>query len=174
MEFQELIRQRYSVRSFSPRPVEDEKLQKILEAGQAAPTARNGQPQRVLVVKSPEALEKIRQCTPCHYNAPVVLVMCRRPSDAPIDPEKGVNGDPTPLDASIALTHMMLCAADLGLGSCWVGLYYKDKLRQMFHVPEGLEIVSLLPIGYPAEDAAPGPAHTQRLPLSETVFFDTF
>lgn len=174
MEFQKLIYERYSVRNFSSQPVEEEKLQKILEAGQAAPTARNAQPQRVLVVKSPEALEKIRECTPCHYNAPVVLVMCRKSSDTPIDPEKGVNGDSTPLDASIALTHMMLCAADLGLGSCWVGLHYKEKLRRLFHVPDYLEIVSLLPIGYPAEDAAPNPAHTQRLPLSETVFWDTF
>ena len=173
MEFAEVIKSRYSVRKFDARPVEPEKLELILQAGRVAPTAGNSQPQRVLVVQGEEGLAKLRPCTPCHFDAPVVLLVCYQTNpDAKVEGFR--NGDFSRVDASIVMTYMMLQATDLGLGSCWVGLYSDPMLREAFAIPAQYGVLSLLPLGYPAEDAAPRDMHFQRLPLGQTVFMKKF
>lgn len=173
MTFEEVVKTRYSVRKYSDRPVEPEKLARVLEAGRVAPTAGNGQPQRILVVQGEEMLTKLRPCTPCHFDAPVVLLVCYRPNpDARVEGFR--NGDFAQVDAGIVMTHMMLQATDLGLGSCWVGLYSATALREAFAIPPEYEVLSLLPLGYPAEDAEPRDAHFQRLPIESTVFREGF
>lgn len=173
MEYSEVIEKRYSVRKYSEKPVEKEKLDKVLNAGRIAPTAGNSQRQRILVVQSKDALERMHTCTPCHFDAPVVLLVCYTRNE---NPRKGEwsNGDFGRVDASIVLTHMMLQAADLGLGSCWVGMYKQELLRECFNIPDRYEILSIMPIGYPAEDAEPRDKHYERLPIEDTVFYDTF
>lgn len=173
MEFKDVINNRYSTRRFSQRPVEPEKLDAILEAGRIAPTAGNRQPQRILVVRSEASLEKMHECTPCHFEAPIVLVVCYEKLQKPAKGE-WFNGDFGQVDACIVLTHMMLAATDLGLGSCWVGMYKKDKLRAHFNIPDAYEIVSIMPIGYPAEDDAPWQLHSERNPMADSVWFDAF
>ena len=74
MDFEKLCAERYSLRKYADRPVEAEKLEKVLEAGHNAPTAHNLQPQRILVMQSREALEKAEECTACKFHAPVILV----------------------------------------------------------------------------------------------------
>lgn len=165
----ELARARWSVRSFSSRQVEPEKLQLILKAGQIAPTAVNYQPQKIYVLQSPEALGKIRAITRSTYNAPTVLLVCydtRLSWKSPF-----VEGyDCGEMDASIVCTHMMLEAWDIGIGSCWVLLFNPALVKKAFNLPPYIVPVCLLPIGYPAPNAKPyKPWHDVFRPLADTV-----
>ncbi len=167
--FIELAKERYSVRKFSETPVEQEKLDLIIEAGRIAPTARNFQPQRIFVAKSREALDALNSVCPCIYGAPVVLVVC---FDKNTVSQSKVREGHTygETDAAIVCTHMMLEAADLGLGSCWVGWFAEKDVKQVLNLPENLSVCDLLPIGYAVPDAAPAAMHTSKLDKSETVF----
>lgn len=114
MNFMELAKARYSVRKYSDKPIEKEKLDLILEAGRIAPTGHNNQPYRVYVLKSPEALEKVRGLTRCAFNAPVVLMVTVRKDEEWVNPfEHGIRAGEQ--DASIVATHMMLEAWELGI-----------------------------------------------------------
>lgn len=171
MSFAELVSQRYSVRKFDSRPVESEKLQAILEAGRLAPTAVNYQPQRILVVQG-EDLERMNGCTPCLFGQSVVLVVCYDKTESWKSRSGREIGD---VDSGIVLTQMMYQAQELGIGSLIVGIYKEAVLRERFCIPEHLEIVSLLMLGYPAEDCEPHPQlHFQRKNLEETVFYGSF
>ena len=174
MNFLNLSEERYSMRKFSAKPVEKEKLSLVLAAGRLAPTAGNYQPQRILVIESGEAREKLKKCTPCHFDAPVALLVCyditasakRRDYD---------NHDTGVTDASIVATHMMLQITELGLGSTWVAHFDPAAVIKEFALPENYVPVALLPLGYPAEDAAPNEKmHFNRKPIEETVFYDHF
>jgi nitroreductase len=167
MTFSELAEKRYSVRKFSSQPVEEDKLASVLAAGQAAPTAKNLQPQYIYVVKSPEALEKLNKCSPCIYGAPSALVVCYDKNIGWVRTRDDKNH--AEIDVTIVATHMMLQAAELGLGTVWVGVFDPDELRRAFDLPKNLIPSAVLPLGYPATDALPSPMHVQRKPLSETV-----
>ena len=170
MTFEELSTVRCTPRSYYTKPVEDEKIQKILQAGRVAPTAKNNQPQKVYVVQSPAAMEKLRAVTPCHYNAPLAMIICydknqewHNPTDETIT--SGVE------DASIVATHMMLQAADLGVHSTWVNMFNPDETRKAFDLPKNEVPVLLMMFGYLTASAAPAPTHTNKKPLSDTVQF---
>ena len=168
MSFQELIKERYSVRNFSEQPIEKEKLDRILEAGRLAPTAKNNQPQKVYVLKSGEAITKIRSITRCAYNAPVVLIVAVDKNLEWKNPlEEGVFSGQQ--DAAIVATQMMLAASAEGIGSCWVCYMPPTAVHDAFALPDNEEVVLLLPIGYPAPESSPSPNHNSRKPLSETV-----
>ncbi|WP_407462934.1 nitroreductase family protein [Methanobrevibacter sp.] len=165
-DFLQLAEERYSVRHYSQKEIESEKLDKILKAAQIAPTAANFQPQRIFVLKSEEALEKARSVTPYCFNAPIVLLICY---DKDVS-WKAVDGhDSGVVDASIAITQMMLEAWDLGIGSVWVRGYDKRVLDEVFDLPSNLESVALLPIGYPSEKARPAPPHSRKFPIEHFV-----
>jgi len=165
--FQTLAESRYSVRSFSNEFVSQEKLNKILEAGRIAPTAMNKQPQRIKVLSAPEQLEKVDECTPCRYGAPVVLLICYDKNECAKHYMDGhLSGE---VDATIVTTHMMLQAQELGIGSCWVLRFDKEKAVKLFKLPENIIPMTMLPIGYPAEDAAPADMHTLSLPLEKIL-----
>lgn len=169
MDFLELAKARFSVRSFSERPIELEKLHSILEAGQVSPTACNLQPQKILVLQSEDALEKYRHCTVCHFNAPLAILTCYDTSASWTREYDGKSsGD---IDAAIVTTHMMLEATSLGIGSTWVMHFIPEAIREEFQLPEQYEPVSLLAMGYPAEDAQPSPRHTSTKPLAESISF---
>ena len=167
MEFLQLSEARYSLRKFSDRPVEAEKLAAILEAGRNAPTAHNLQPQRIFVLRSPEALEKADACTAAHFHPPVILVVAYDPEAAWKRETDGKNHGE--IDASIAATQMMLEAADLGLGTTYVGMFEPEKLLAAFPERAGLCPIAMLPLGYPAEGAHPSRLHADRKPLEELV-----
>lgn len=167
MNFLELAAERYSVRKFSDRPVEEEKLNLILEAVRLAPTAVNKQPQRVFVFRSAEAMETARTLSPCLYGASTVLLFCYDKDTVWSHPGDQVNsGD---VDTAIACTHAMMEAWELGIGSCWVRFFEAEKVKAALKLPENLVPVALLPIGYAAEDAAPGPQHAASKSLDELV-----
>lgn len=172
MHFNDLAAKRYSVRKFSTQEVEKEKLEYVLRAGQLAPTAVNFQPQRILVITDRQARARLRECTSYHFNAPVALLVCCQREEAWIRPyDKKNSGE---IDCSIVTTQMMLAAADIGLGTTWVMYFDPARIREAFALPDALEPVALLVMGYPAEDAAPSPKHSQRKALEETVFYNTF
>lgn len=169
MEFKEVIRGRYSCRKFSDREVEAEKLAAILEAGRLAPTAKNIQEQRIYVLQSEEALAKADAATPCRYGAPVVIAVAFDKDNVYSYPG-GMKGSGDE-DATIVATHMILAAADEGLGSCWLNRFDPQKTAESLGLPDNEELVMLMDIGYAAEDAEPAPRHTERKDLSETVSY---
>lgn len=171
MAFIDLATERYSERKFSPRPIEQEKLHAILEAARVAPTARNLQPQRILVVRSEEGLAKMDRCTNCRFGAPCVLVLTYDMTLASRSPDVMDFGI---VDTSIAATHMMLQAQELGIHSCWVGLIDPPELRRQFDIPRTHKIVSVMPIGYPEESSTPSPMHDASIPLDEMVAYESF
>lgn len=171
MDFLELARERYSERRFAPTPIEPEKLERILEAGRLAPTAKNHQPQRILVVQSEEGLAKLAKGTDCHFGAPVALVLAYDMQAASRHPDVVDFGV---VDTSIVATHMMLEAEELGVHSCWVGLIDPSELRRQFNVPRTYRIISVMMLGYPSERSHPAPLHARSKPIEELVFHETF
>jgi len=165
MEFENVIRNRCSIRSFQSKQVEEEKLNKILEAGNLAPSAKNLQPLKIIVIESEKYLEKIREASPCTYNAQTVLLVCASKEEAF---NKG-DFSTYEMDASIATTHMMLEATNLGVDSVWVELFDADKIKESFPLEEGYSPICLLPLGYRTEDAEISPNHYKRKRLEEIV-----
>ncbi len=168
-QFMDLVRERYSVRKFDERPVEEEKLAQILESGRLAPTATNAQPQRVYVLKSQEALEKVRAVTAMTYCAPVVLLVCydnKVSAKVTREPDKHDTGE---VDASIVATTMMMEATDLGLGTLWARGYCAQDLIDAYQLPKNIIPVCLLAVGYPAADSEPSAHHSERYPLQTMV-----
>ena len=154
MSFLELAAERYSVRSYSERPVEEEKLAKILEAARIAPTAHNNRQQKIYMLKSKESREKLASVCRCTFGAPVLFIICydeERVWNNPL--REGYNSGE--VDSSIICTHMMLAAWEQGIASCWVGFFNADDVAQAFDMPTNVKPVAILPVGYAAEDAKP-------------------
>ena len=172
MSFLDLMKERYSVRKFSDKKVEDEKLELILEAGRVAPTAKNFQPQRMLVLRSEENIAKLNKLSPCVYGATTAIMVCGDERVAWQNEQDGT--DSTPIDTAIVATHMMLEAWELGVGSCWVGVFHHKEAIEMFNVPEGLRPYCILMLGYPKEGCKPAGLHFKKLDKSETVFYEIF
>ena len=168
MTFQELAHERYSVRSFQDRPIEEEHLNLILEAGRVAPTACNFQPQKIYVAKSAEARAKLASVCRCTFGAPVILVVCYdRERDWKNKLLPGYESGET--DAAIVCPHMMLEAFELGIGSCWVGYFNPKTVAETLGLPENVTVSALLPMGYPAADAPPLPLHEQVREFADTI-----
>ena len=195
MDFMDIEKKRFTVRDFSNQALPDEALLRILEAGRWAPTAVNAQPQRIIVLNSPDKLSMVKEfCTfgyrkeyeelakesadrengksVYYYGAPVVLMICWDKGICWTHPE---SGDSSGLvDATIVATHMMLEAASLDIGSAWISYFDKDKARALLNIPENWEIGSLLYLGYPAENYRRNEKLSgQRKPLSETCFYNS-
>jgi nitroreductase len=194
MDFMDISKKRVTVRRFAQTPVEEEKIRKILESGRWSPTAVNGQPQRILVLNTPESLAKVRkfcsfgydkkyvdlakECNDeehgkinLYYGAPLVLFICYDKDACWTHPQSGKSSGAT--DATIVATHMMLEAASLDLGSVWISYFDEDKARELLNIPDNWQSVCMLYIGYPAEDFTPN-THLggHRKPLEETCFFN--
>ena len=147
----EVIKKRQSVRSYREKEIPEEVLQEILKAGRLAPSAYNNQNWKFIVVKD-ESLRK-KLVTACLNEnifigeAPVVIAGCATNPDN-IMP----NGEHCyPIDLAIALDHMSLQASSLGLGTCWIGVYSQDQVKEILGVPENVRIVALMTVGYSKE-----------------------
>lgn len=172
MDFEKLINERYSVRKFENKHLEQDTIDKILSAGHLAPTGCNNQPQRILVINTDEGIAKLKNCTKCHFNAPTAMLICYNKDESWIRKYDGALS--SPIDASIVTTHMMLMAHNIGIGSCWVMHFDPNAMKEAYNIPENFVPLSLLILGYPAEDAAPLDMHTEYRPLNEIVFYDSF
>jgi nitroreductase len=167
MSFFTLAEDRYSVRKFSDKPIDQDTLEQILKAGRLAPTACNIQPQHILVIQSPDGMAKLKKCTPCDFGAPMALIVCYDKSESWKRPHDGKDhGD---IDASIVCAHMMFAAQELGLGGTWVCFFDPAAVVREFNLPKNIVPSSMFPLGYAAADAEPAPGHLQRKPLDETV-----
>lgn len=170
--FIQMAEERYSVRSFTEQPIEQESMDKILKAGHLAPTACNRQPQRILVINSEEALTKLRKCTKCHFGATAAILVCYDMKECW---KRGYDGKGSgDIDASIVTTHMMLEASALGIGTTWVMHFIPEAIRDEFALPDNLEPVALLVMGYPAQDSKPFPGHYEFRPMEELVSYNSF
>ena len=170
MNFLEIAKSRCSVRSYSDKKVEQEKLDKILYAAHVAPTAANLQPVRLIVVQSDEGLNRIGKAANI-YGAPLAIIVCSERNTAwtrPFDKKQTVD-----IDASILTDHMMLEATELGLGSVWICYFKPDIISREFDLPDNLEPINILAVGYSNEQSADPERHaTQRIPLSDLVYYE--
>lgn len=168
MHFSELAKSRYSVRSYKDLPLPEETLDMILEAGRVAPTAHNSQPQMIYIARSRESREKLASVCRCTFGAPLILVVGydrNRERASKLNPGLGFGET----DTAIVCTHMMLQAADLGIGSCWVGMFNREQVSQILDLPENIVVTALLTLGYPTDDAQPLHLHLEYRDRSETV-----
>lgn len=165
MELEKVMEERFSVRKFSNKKLEKDKLDKILHYGNLAPTAKNIQPQRIYVVESEEGLEKIDKISKCRYNAPTVLIICADTNEV----YKDENVDYAEIDTSIVTTHMMLEAYNLGVDSIWIGLFDRLKVKEEFNIPDNYRPISMMPLGYRLDGIKPSILHTTKKDINEIV-----
>lgn len=154
MSFLELAQERYSVRSYLERPVEKEKIMAILEAARLAPSAVNYQPVHFIVITDPTIKDRVVDAYPRDWfrNAPVLIVACGDHSQS----WKRKDGkDHCDIDVAIAVDHLILAAADVGLGTCWVCAFDAEKVHEVLELPDNLEVTALIPVGYPDDNRRP-------------------
>jgi nitroreductase len=168
MDVMDAIRMRKSVRAYLDRPVEDAKLNAVLEAGRLAPSASNRQEWRFVIVRDPETRELLARVAGGQSfvgEAPVVIVAC-----AQTDGHLMKCGQLSyPIDVAIALDHITLAAVEQGLGTCWIGLFDEQKVKNILGIPNSIRVVELMPLGYPAN---PSVKEKLRLPLEEIVKYE--
>jgi nitroreductase len=172
MELEKVITERYSVRKFKSERLSQEDVDKILQASHKAPTGCNYQPQRILVLNTEDAISKLQKCTRSHFNAPTAMLVCHNKNESWVRPyDKALS---SPIDASIVATHIILKAWDIGVGCCWVMHFNPTLMKETFNIPENIEPVALIVMGYPAPDAKPIEMHYKTRPIEEVVVYDTF
>ena len=165
--FLDLAEKRRSVRAYKPDEVPEDLLQTVLEAGRLAPSACNKQPWRFIVVRSETGRRALgaAYAREWFWKAPVVIAVCILPKEAWVRSYDGQNY--AMVDGALAMDHLTLAAAELGLGTCWIGAFDPAAAREILNLPDGVEIVGLTPLGYP--DVEPNPRVRSRRPLGETV-----
>ena len=167
MSVLDVIKNRRSVRKYQSTPVEEEKLAMVLEAGRLAPTANNAQQWKFIVVRDRELIKKlVPACGGQSFiaEAPVILTIC-----AIGDERVMYCGQPAAaVDCSIALSFMILTAAELGLGTCWLGYFNNDKVKRVLDIPAGNNVIAVTPLGYADET----PPVRPRKNVSEVVAYD--
>jgi len=163
------IKERYSVRKFKDKPVEQEKLDIILEAARLAPSANNVQPWKFVVIRDEERRKKLTEiCKGQKFveEAPIVIAICANNTDYTMSyGQKAYT-----VDATIASEHIVLQATELGLGTCWIGSFFHDRMAELINLPEDYKIVGLLPLGYPDSER---PIRNLK-PFEEVVVWDRF
>lgn len=150
MTVMEAIQARYSVRQYADKPIEPEKIEKIMEAGRLAPTASNQQLCKHIVVTDKELIRQmVSACEDQKWieTAPAVLVEC-----ASCDRTMICGQSARSMDCAIAMSYMTLEAVELGLQSCWLGWFSPEKVRALLNIPDDYVVVAVAPIGYPAKE----------------------
>ncbi len=168
MEFLELVRSRYSVRAYRPDPVEDEKLEQVLEAARLAPTADNRQPFQLVVMHTAGREVELKRIYKRDWfvQAPLVIGACGIPSQNWVRKQDGKNYND--VDVAIVMDHLILAAAELGLGTCWIAAFDPAAARDVLQLPNGVEPVAFTPLGYPADQ----PPEKKRKALKELVRYE--
>lgn len=170
MDFLKLVQTRYSVRSYKSEPVPDELLQQVLEAARLAPTAASRQPFQLLVVHTKGRQHELKALYTRDWflQAPILIGICTLAAQAWVRKSDGKNY--ADVDAAIVMDHLILAAADLGLGTCWIAAFDPPAARGLFKLPAGVEPVAFTPLGYPADTPKP----KQRKPLAELIQYENW
>ncbi len=169
MDIYELIKKRKSIRSYKSRKVEKEKLERVLQAGRLAPSAKNIQAWKFIVTGSSEikgALVKACKGQKFISEADKVITVCVD-EDASYQ-EQGNYMSSFAIDGAIALQQMMLAATEEGLGTCWIGAFYEDKVKKLLNIPDPYRVIGLSPLGYPESSGK----DRERKALSEVVYYE--
>jgi nitroreductase len=166
MQVLQLMKRRCSVRKYEDRPVEEEKLRYVLEAARVAPSACNYQPWRFVVLQDKTQIARIAPDWVIESKAPMLIVACGNHRQAW---RRRDGKDHCDIDVAIAVDHMTLAAAEVGLGTCWICSFDAFRCASLLELPEQLEPVVLLPLGYPAESKDPDRHDIERKPLDEIV-----
>jgi nitroreductase len=168
MEFSELIKNRYSVRAYKPDPVENEKLEQVLEAARLAPTAANRQPFQLIVIHTAGREDELRRVYHREWftDAPLVICACGVADQGWVRSYDEKNY--TCVDVAIIMDHLILAAANLGLGTCWIGAFDPQAAREILGLPDEVEPIVLTPLGYPADRLGP----KERKPLTDLVRYE--
>jgi nitroreductase len=155
MEFLDLIEARYSVRAYKPDPVEEEKLEQVLEAARLAPTAANRQPFQLIVIHTEGRKEELQRVYGKDWfvQPPLIIAAVGLPERAWTRREDGKNY--VDVDVAIVMDHLILAAADLGLGTCWIGAFDPDAARDVLGLPDDVEPIAFTPLGYPDDQPKP-------------------
>ena len=167
MTFLELAKSRYSCRKLTDKPIEPEKIDRILQAAIAAPTAKNVQPYKIWKVASTAAMDKLKQTTNYTFGANLALIVGVKYDEAFVRPFDKVNF--AQIDGAIVATHIMLAVQDEGLGTTWVGYFDAPKLQELFPEMKNYELIAVFPIGYPADGVKPSNRHEDRRNISDAV-----
>jgi len=172
----DVVQKRRSVRAYSDKPVEEEKLTKVLEAARLAPSWANKQCCKYIVVKEKAKIETLGGLLiPWLKHAPIVLVACADPKES----ETHNSMDYFLVDIGISMQQAVLAATDLGLGTCWIGGFSEEKIKKALEIPSNIKVVALTPLGYPAMNMGLGAKLIKALagggarkPIEETVHYD--
>ena len=162
----EAIRRRYSCRAYQDKPIEQEKLDSIFEAARLAPSAKNTQDWRFVVVTDKETKSRIAETTnrpEVFQKAGAIIAACSN-SDEVMRCGQAIG----PIDVAIALEHIALQATELGLATCWIGSFYTDKVRTILDIPADVAIIELMAIGYPADSKK----EPQREPMEKILCYE--
>lgn len=149
MEFVNIIKTRESIRSYSNKKVEDEKINFVLESARLSPSWRNRQCWHFIVVKDKKIIKDLSKTSIINHwlrKVPVIIVACGNPKQSGL--KNGINY--YIVDVSIALEHIILAATDKGLGTCWIGGFNEKKVKRTLRIPENIRVIALTPLGYPA------------------------
>ena len=165
--FLHLSESRFSVREYSQKPIEQEKIDKLLKVAQLSPTAANKQPQKIYIITKEEDKEKLKTVTKYTFNAPMFFLVCCDKNK--VWKHKTEETYSTEIDGSIVATNIILEAHDLGLGSVFVRSFQTQKIKELFGIPENMVPVALLPLGYPKEGTKPSDLHFKRKDIKEMV-----
>ena len=167
MEFFELIKKRYSVRAYRSNPIEDEKLQKVLDAARLAPTAANRQPFRLIVIHTEGRESELGRIynREWFFKAPIVICACAVPAGAWVRIDGKNYSD---VDTTIAMDHLILAATDQGLGTCWIAAFDPSAAREVLGLSENEEPIAFTPLGYPADEPKP----KKRKALSDLISYE--
>ena len=173
MSFLELAKRRYSTRKYKDQPVEREKIIQVLEAARIAPSAVNFQPWQFIVVQEEELRKQIGATygRDWIFQAPVIIVIC---GDHQLAWRRADGKDHCDIDVAIAIDHMTLAAADIGLGTCWVCAFNSMQCSKLLGLPANLEAVALLPLGYPEDLVDINRHESKRKKLEEIVHWDKY
>lgn len=169
MDFLSLIKKRRSVRDYQDKPIEEGKLKRVLNAARLAPSARNSQKWKFIVVKDKEKKEKLAQIAKGQTfisEASVVVVGVGLEADRTITCDVPTYA----VDLAIAMDHVTLAAVNEDLGTCWIGAFDQKKAKELLNVPESAKITALMPLGYPADSPKP----KQRKDLEEIISYNEF
>ncbi len=167
MTFIELAKARYSVRKYLDKQIESDKLDLIFKAAEVAPTAANRQPVRFYLLKSEEARSKIQEVTKYTFKAPLWILVAY---DSDVSwKNKYSDEDKGEIDCAIVITHMMLQATELGLGTCWIGAFDIEKAKDVFNLPVNVIPTAMFPLGYPDPEMAPSPMHEKRNDVNTVI-----
>jgi nitroreductase len=171
MEFYELIRERKSVRRYKSNPIPDEVLNRILEAGRIAPSAKNIQPWHFIVIQNPEIKEMVAEaCRGQRFMAEAPVIVCGCALEDIAWGRMGGYMSSFAVDLAIAMEHMILAAANEGLGTCWIGAFVEKDVKKILGIPDNVRVVALTPVGYPAEV----PRDRGRKLMKDIVSYDKY